>query len=133
MDTRTARFRFLGTALLTASFAVAAPATQVEAQAQQTADATSDLTDERLTQYAQLHQAINAARDEFQAAKAGVHDSEARERLREEMDERLHGLYEEHGMAKEDYDAITFMVSIDNEVRTRVEEITATLMTPDER
>ena len=132
MDTRTARFRFLGVALLTAAFAVAAPATQVEAQAEQTADATSNLTDERLTQYAQLHQAINAARDEFQAQKAAVHDSEARERIREEMDERLHGLYEEHGMTKDDYDAITFMVSIDNDVRTRVEEIMATLM-PNER
>ncbi len=128
MEIRTARFRFLGTALLTASFAVAAPAAQVEAQAEQTADATSELTDERLTQYAELHQAINAARDEFQAQKAAVHDTEARERLREEMDERLHGLYEEHGMAKEDYDAITFMVSIDNDVRTRVEDIMATLM-----
>ena len=132
MDTRTARFRFFGMALLTAAFAVAVPATQVEAQAEQTADATSNLTDERLTQYAGLHQAINAARDEFQAQKAAVHDSEARERIREEMDERLRGLYEEHGMTKDEYDAITFMVSIDNDVRTRVEEIMATMM-PNER
>ena len=112
---------------------MAVPAAQVEAQAtQQTADATSNITDERLTQYAELHRAINVARDEFQAQKAAVHDREARERLREEMDERLDGLYEEHGMPKEEYDAITFMVSIDSEVRTRLEEILATL-TPDER
>ena len=133
MDTRNARFRFLGTALLTASFAVAAPAAQVEAQAaQQTADATSSLTDERLTQYAELHQSFNLARDEFQAEKAAVHDQEARERLREEMDERLAALYEEHGMTQEEYDAITFMVSIDNEARTRLEEILATLADPDD-
>jgi predicted DNA-binding protein YlxM (UPF0122 family) len=126
MDTRTARFRFLGTALLTASLAVLAPAAQVEAQAEQTAESAT-LTDERLTQYATLHLAISEARDEFQASKASVHDREARERLREEMDERLHGLYEEHGMTKEEYDAITFMVSIDNDVRTRLEEIITTL------
>ena len=126
MDIRNARLRLLGTALLTASLAVLTPATHVEAQAQETAEAPS-LTDERLTQYAELHQAINGARDEFQAAKAAVHDREARERLREEMDERLHTLYEEHGMAKEDYDAITFMVSIDNDVRTRLEEILVNL------
>lgn len=132
MDTRTARFRFLGTALLTASFAVAAPATQVEAQAaQQTADASSNLTDERLTQYAELHVAIGVARDEFQAEKAAVHDTEARERLREEMDERLAGLYEEHGMTEEEYDAITFMVSIDSDVRSRLDEILANLGGPD--
>lgn len=133
MDTRTARFRFLGTAMLTASLAVLAPAAQVEAQAEQTAESAS-LTDERLTEYAGLHLAINEARDAFQASKASVHDREARERLREEMDERLHGLYEEHGMAKEEYDAITFMVSIDNDVRSRLEEIIATLnATPGDR
>jgi predicted DNA-binding protein YlxM (UPF0122 family) len=131
MDTRTARFRFLGTALLTASLAVLAPAAQVEAQAEQTAESAT-LTDERLTQYATLHLAISEARDEFQASKASVHDREARERLREEMDERLHGLYEEHGMTKEEYDAITFMVSIDNDVRTRLEEIIATLTATDD-
>lgn len=131
MDTRTARFRFLGTALLTASLAVSAPAAEVQAQAEQTAESTS-LTDERLTQYATLHLAINEARDEFQASKAAVHDYEARERLREEMDERLHGLYEEHGMTKEEYDGITFMVSIDNDVRSRLEEIIATLNATDD-
>lgn len=133
MDTRTARFRFLGTALLAASLSVLAPAAQVEAQAEQTAESAS-LTDERLTEYASLHLAINEARDAFQASKASVHDREARERLREEMDERLHALYEEHGMAKEEYDAITFMVSIDNDVRSRLEEIITTLnATPDDR
>lgn len=133
METRTARFRFLGTALLTASLAVFAPAGEVEAQAEQTAESAT-LTDERLTQYATLHLAITEARDEFQAAKAAVHDREARERLREEMDERLHGLYEEHEMTKEEYDGITFMVSIDNDVRSRLEEIITTLnATPDDR
>lgn len=133
MNIRTARFRFLGTALLTASLAVLAPTTQVEAQAEQTAESTT-LSDERLTEYATLHLAINEARDEFQASKASVHDREARERLREEMDERLHALYEEHGMTKEEYDGITFMVSIDNDVRSRLEEIITTLnATPDDR
>lgn len=133
MNARTARFRFLGMALLTASLAVLAPAAEVEAQVEQAAESAS-LTDERLTQYATLHLAIAQAREEFQASKAAVHDREARERLREEMDERLLGLYEEHGMTQEDYDAITFRVSIDNDARTRLEEIITTLSaTPDDR
>lgn len=129
MDTRKTCARFLGMALMAGAFAVVSPAVEVAAQAAQTADAPA-LDDERLTQYASLHRAINQARDEFQASKARVHDAEARERLRHEMDERLAGLYEEHGMQKAAYDEITFRVSIDNELRTRLEEILTTLNTP---
>jgi len=115
--------------LVAGSFAVVSPPAEVAAQAAQTADAPA-LDDERLTQYATLHQAISQARDEFQASKARVHDAEARERLRHEMDERLAGLYEEHGMSKAEYDGITFRVSIDNDVRTRLDEILSTLAAP---
>lgn len=132
MYTRKTYARLLGIALVAGSFGVLFPPAQVAAQAAQTADAPA-LDDERLTQYANLHHAINTARDEFQAAKARVHDAEARERLRHEMDERLEALYEEHGMSKADYDGITFRVSIDNDLRTRLEEILATLGETDER
>ncbi len=130
MDARKTCARFLGMALVTASFAALTPPVQIEAQAAQTAD-TPTLNEERLTLYATLHRAINQARDEFQAGKARVHDREARERIRHEMDERLAGLYEEHGMAKEEYDGITFLVSIDNDARTRLEAILASLNATD--
>ena len=130
MDTRKTWARFLGMALVTASFAVLTPPAQIEAQAAQIAD-TATLKDERLTLYANLHRAINQARDEFQAGKARVHDAEARERIRHEMDERLSGLYEEHGMSKDEYDGITFVVSIDNDVRTRLEAILISLNATD--
>lgn len=126
MDTRMTRARILGMALLSATLAVAGNPAPVQAQATQTADAPS-LSDERLTQYATLHRAINQARDEFQAEKARVHDEQARERLRLEMDERLAGLYAEHAMPKDEYDGITFLVSIDNDLRTRLEAILQTL------
>jgi hypothetical protein len=131
MDTRKTCARCLGMALVAGSFAVFSPPVQVAAQAAQTADAPA-LDDERLTQYATLHHAIGMARDEFQAAKASVHDESARDRLRHEMDERLAALYEEHGMPKAQYDEITFRVSIDNDLRTRLEEILATLGATDE-
>lgn len=131
MDTRKTCARFLGMALVAGSFAVLSPPAQVSAQAAQAADAAA-MGDERLTQYATLHQAINTARDEYQASIARVHDREARERLRHEMDERLAALYEEHGMPKAEYDGITFRVSIDNDLRTRLEEILATLNATDE-
>lgn len=131
MDNRKMRARLLGTALLTAGLAVFAPAGQIEAQAQ-TAEAPA-LTDERLTVYATLHRAINQTRDELQSSKARVHDGEARERIRHETDEALARLYTEHGMAKEEYDGITFMVSIDNDVRSRLETILASLNDSDER
>jgi len=131
MDTRKLRARMLGTALLTASFAVLTPAAQMEAHAQ-TADAQS-LSEERLTTYATLHRAINQARDDLQANTARVHDREARERVRHEMDQRLQGLYTAHGMPKEEYDGITFLVSIDDSVRTRVEAILAGLNVSNER
>jgi len=126
MDTRNTRARILGMALFAASLAVVAHPAQVQAQAAQTADAPT-LTDERLTQYAKLHRAINEARDEFQAEKARVHDTDARERVRQAMDERLEALYTEHEMTKEEYDGITFLVSIDSEVRTRLEAILQSL------
>lgn len=131
MDTRKSCARFLGMALVAGSLAVLSPPAQIAAQAEQTADAPA-LDTERLTQYAALHQAINKARDEFQASKARVHDTEARERLRHEMDERLAGLYEEHGMPKAEYDGITFRVSIDSDLRTQLEEILVTLGATDD-
>ena len=47
MEIRTTRARFLGTALLTASFAVLSPAVQVEAQAAQQTAAAPSVDDER--------------------------------------------------------------------------------------
>jgi len=131
MDIRRMRGRVLGCALVAATLGALARPMVLQAQDQPAAAAEAapaeSLTDERLTQYAGLHRAIAEARDEFHQAKARVHDAEARERLREQMDERLHGLYEEHGMTKEEFDRITFLVSIDNELRTRFEEIQASL------
>lgn len=128
MDTRT---RSLGLALLAAAAAVVAQPAPVLAQAEAQAAEAPSVSDERLTTYAELFLAISAARDEFQASKAAVHDSEARHRIREEMDERLSGLYEEHGMAKDEYDGITFMVSIDSDLRTRLDQLLETMRAPD--
>ncbi|MDZ7778906.1 MAG: hypothetical protein U5R14_03075 [Gemmatimonadota bacterium] len=127
MDTRNTRARLLGFALFAAAVAVGGLPDRAEAQAaQQTADAPS-VSEERLTTYATLHRAIQEAQEEFQAEKASVHETDARERLREEMDERLAALYEEHEMTKEEYDGITFLLSVDNEARSRFEEIVASL------
>src|SRR5690606_34380641 len=102
MDIRPINARFLGIALLTAVTAAVSPpeALQAQEQAALQTGAAPELTDEKLGQYAGLHLAITNARDQFQAAKAAVHDLAARERLREEMDARLLALYEEHGMPK---------------------------------
>lgn len=127
MDTRWTRARFLGVALITALLAaLSSPGALVAQEA-------PELTDEKLGQYATLYLAITEARDEFQASKARVHDREARERLREEMDERLAGLYEEHGMPKTEYDGITFLVSVDADARERFEAILAERNANDDR
>lgn len=127
MDTRSMRARLAGAALLTATLAIGAPPEAAHAQeaVQAAQPGTPQLSEEKLQQYAALFTAITAARDEFQAQKARVHEEQARDRLRQEMDERLAALYQEHGMSQEEYDSITFLVSIDQAARTRLDSILA--------
>ena len=90
-------------------------------------DTTQPMDRERLTQFAAAHLAINEARDEFHGQVARVHDEEGRRRAREEVDERIAGILEEHEMTQEEYDEFILLISLDGELRTAFEEIVAQL------
>ena len=97
-----------------------AGATPAFAQAQE-----QDLDRERMTHFVCAHVAINEARDEFHGKVARVHDAEGRARAREEVEEAIEAILEEHEMTRERYDEVTLLISLDGDLRTMFDEIVA--------
>jgi len=109
---------------------VAAMAGVAPVAAQDSTEARTELTRERMTQFAQAHLAINEARDAFHGAVARVHDEEGRIRAREEVEAKIETILEEQEMTREEYDEITLRISLDGELRAMFEEILKELTEP---
>jgi hypothetical protein len=82
---------------------------------------------EQLTEFARAHLAIAEARDEFHGEVARVHDEEGRLRAREQVEEKIDAILEEHGMTRETFDDYTLRISLDGQLRALFEEILAEL------
>ncbi len=104
----------LGLALALAAIGPGAAAAQAEAMT---------LDRERLEVYTRAHLAMNDARDEFHGKVARVHDAEGRLRAREEVEATIDEILTEAEMTREEYDAVTLMISLDGELRATFEEI----------
>lgn len=78
---------------------------------------------ELLTRYARAHLALNAARDEFHAKIARIHDDAGLARAREELDATVAQIFVEHAISSERYGEITLLISQDEEIRAVFEEI----------
>ncbi|MEM7415219.1 MAG: DUF4168 domain-containing protein [Gemmatimonadota bacterium] len=78
---------------------------------------------DRMVEYTRAHRAMNDARDDFHGQVARVHDAEGRLRAREEVESAIEAILESHEMTREQYDAITLLISIDGDLRTMFEEI----------
>ncbi|MDH3269923.1 MAG: DUF4168 domain-containing protein [Gemmatimonadota bacterium] len=117
--------RALGSSLaLFALLALAGPAAAWAQDAPPTPDR------EQLVRFAQVHLAINVARDEFHGAIARVHDAEGRNRAREEVDTKIAAILEEHEMTREEYDDFILLISLDGDLRASFEEVMAELQDP---
>ena len=113
--------RTTGRALLALTFALVAGATS--AQAQDSAAATDDIDREQMEHFARAHVAINDIRDEFHGEVARVHDAEGRQRAREQVEERISAVLEEHELTRERFDEITLLISLDGDLRAMFDEI----------
>ena len=82
---------------------------------------------EQLTRYARAHIALGAARDEFHAKIAGIHDDAGLARAREEMNARIAQILEENALTSEQYGVLTLLVSQNEVVRAVFDEISAGL------
>ena len=92
------------------------------ASAQQAAPQVSD---ESLQTYAKTFIAVGRIRDEIQAelAKVANKTTEAQEALRETLRERIAETLTQNGLTTEEYDRITHLVSFDQDVRTKFDEM----------
>ena len=77
--------------------------------------------------FARAHIAMNEARDEFHAEMGSTHEEQARARARAAFDEKVVSIFSEHGLARDDYERIVLIVSLDATVRELLEEIMAEL------
>jgi hypothetical protein len=68
---------------------------------------------ERLEVYARAFTDIAEVRERIYAELARTHDPEGKERVREELDREVEEVLEAHGMASEEFQEITFLVSAD--------------------
>jgi uncharacterized protein (DUF849 family) len=78
---------------------------------------------EQLTRYARAHIAIGAARDEFHARIARIHDDVGLARAREDMDARIAQVLVENALTSEQYGVLTLLISQNEAVRAVFEEI----------
>ena len=78
---------------------------------------------EQLTRYARAHIAIGAARDEFHARIARIHDDVGLARAREEMDARIAQILVENALTSEQYGVLTLLISQNEAVRAVFEDI----------
>jgi len=105
--------------LLALTLALAAAAAPAAAQ-----DPASDsVSREELTRFARAHLAIADVRDEFHGEVARVHDEEGRLRAREQVEEKIAAVLEEHELTREQFDDFTLRISLDGELRALFEEI----------
>ena len=113
--------RITGRALLALTFALVAGTTSV--QAQDAAEAAEEIDREQMEHFARAHVAINDIRDEFHGEVARVHDAEGRQRAREQVEERISAVLEEHELTRERFDEITLLISLDGDLRAMFDEI----------
>lgn len=88
---------------------------------------TVPLDREELTRYARAYLAMEAAREEFHAQIARIHDDAGLARARQEMDARVAQILEENAMSSERYGEITLLVSQSEEIRSAFDEISGQL------
>lgn len=119
--------RNAGRALFALTLAVAATGAPLPAFAQAAEATTDEVTREQMRHFAEAHVAINEIRDEFHGEVARVHDAEGRQRAREQVEERIAAVLEEHEMTRERFDELTLMISLDGDLRMMFDEILAEL------
>ncbi len=91
------------------------------------AQSVEEVSREELTRFARAHVAIAEIRDDFHGEVARVHDAEGRQRAREQVEERIDTVLEEHELTREEFDDFTLRISLDGELRALFEEILAEL------
>ena len=115
--------RTLGRALFALLLAVLAGRAPAAAQAEGAVD--PEITREQMEHFARAHIAINDIRDEFHGEVARVHDAEGRQRAREQVEERIAAVLEEHELTRERFDELTLLISLDGDLRAMFDEILA--------
>jgi hypothetical protein len=85
------------------------------------------LSEAMLTTYASAHAEIREILGDahVELARAANKIEEAQTELRREMRGRILAVFEAHGITEEEYDAVTFVLSVDEEQRERFLEIQA--------
>lgn len=82
---------------------------------------------EQLTRFARAHIAMGAARDEFHAKLARIHDDDGQVRARQELDTKIAQILVENALSSEQYGVITLVISQNEEVRAVFEQISREL------
>jgi protein-tyrosine-phosphatase len=78
---------------------------------------------DRLAVYARAFSQIVDVRERGQTEIARVHDTEGRERVREEIDREVEEALEAHGISIQEYEELTFLVSTNSDYEQVFREI----------
>jgi len=78
---------------------------------------------ERLTRYARAYVALDAARAEFHATIARIHDDIGLARARQDLDAKVARIYADHRFSTEEYGSITLLISQNEQVKSVFEGI----------
>ncbi len=103
---------------------VFSPPESLEAQDQEaeTAIAAPAIDEAQLETFVRVHLAMNEVRDQLHEDLAAWHDNTRRQEVREDADQRIEAILEEHGVTAREFEEFTQLVSIDQTWRDAFEE-----------
>ncbi len=123
MESRSRRAWYARAALPALALLGLVSASGLMAQQQEAAQIGPD----RLELFARVHLSLVEARVDYHDAIGRNHDPARKLELRDAMLEHLAAIYEEHQMSPDEYENITFVISVDDAQRTSFEETIARL------
>ncbi len=83
--------------------------------------------EEKLRAFAAAHVKISSARDERYNELGRTHEAQGKAQIRERLNQRIAQILQEHALTKEQYQRITFVISVDARQREAFEKIVAEL------
>ena len=117
-------FRLALPSLFAAFLLVAAPPVSGQQEA------SLEIGEEALVEFARVHARVTQAKEKHQGELARMHDTQGKDRLREEFALQMDQIFLEHETTRAEYERITAIISVDPHARERFEQILRDLVPP---
>jgi hypothetical protein len=89
--------------------------------------AVPEIGEEKLTAFAKAFTKISVIRDEINNELGRTHDAQGKSQIREKLNQRIAATLQEHGLTAQEFQRLTFIISVDAKQREVFDKIVAGL------